>query len=174
MSWSDISPPPKWGNAPAPSGLLCISSLDLLRLSLIHQKGNPQRERKGILVFEPTNVFQVPEPAQGKGRDCIVRSMVRGMESQELPFLVVGRRQISSAAHGTTPLIHLHSSWCHSQEWLKQLLSLLRLNLLSFGHGGLNGCDLQPDVLQYRSAELGFLSYSGCEGWWVGCGCVSI
>ena len=105
----------------------------------------------------------MPEPAQEKGWNCIVRSMAGGKQGH--PFLVVGSKQISSAAHGTTPLIHLYSSWCNSQEWLKQLLSLalLRLNLLSFGQGELNACDLQPDVLQYRSAELGFLMYSGCE-----------
>lgn len=77
----------------------------------------------------------------------------------------MGSRQISSAARGATPLIHLHSLWCNSQKWLKQLqsLTLLGLNLLSLRQGELNGCDLQPDVLQYRSAELGFLRYSGCE-----------
>jgi len=44
--------------------------------------------------------------------------------------------------------------------------ALLRLNLQSFSQGGLNSCDLQPDVWQYRSAELGLLRYSGCEVWW--------
>lgn len=41
--------------------------------------------------------------------------------------------------------------------------ALLELNLLPFGQGELDGCDLQPNVLQYRSAELGFLRYLGCE-----------
>lgn len=121
VSWFYSSAPLKWCNAPG--ALLCTSSLDLLRIPLIYQKANPETGKMGILFFEPTNVSWVPEPAQGKGQNRSEECGWRN-EKQDLPFLVARRRQLNSAAHGTTPVIHLHSSWYNVQEWVKQLLSL--------------------------------------------------
>lgn len=121
---------------------VCTSILDLLRLSLIYQKVNPERKRKECVLLS------------------IVRSMARGKQSKIVPSW----GQISCAVHGTTSqsvpsvisgMVRAASVPCPSETECAAVLA-----------GRAAWCELQPGVWQCRNAELGLLRYLGCD--WVG------
>ena len=64
----------------------------------------------------------VPEPAQGKRRNCIVRSMGGGKESKTIPSWPWEAGRLALLLMGPCPEYICILPWC--QEWLKQLLSL--------------------------------------------------